>query len=217
MSQILHIGLPQLLMTVSMYIISGVYNKIITTNYPQDTMNAWTLVGRVDQILIIPIIAIASATIVLISQNYGRNNIERIKKAMSFNLKFAFGLCFALSVIYMISSYWIFSIFTDIDSVIDLASKQVLFTALSTCFTAINWVIAAFFQATGKPILGVIILYIRVAITIGCAFFAQYILDGDIYSIFICVVAGNILSAPFAFALLQKELKTLSFKSVLTT
>ncbi|AGF54190.1 putative MATE family efflux protein [Clostridium saccharoperbutylacetonicum] len=215
MSQILSIGLPQLLMTVSMYIISGVYNKIITVYYSQDIMNSWTLVGRIDQILFIPIIAISSATIVLISQNFGHNNIERIKKAMNTNIKFVFGLCFALALLYMLSSYWIFSIFTDISDVIDLANKQVLITALSTCFVAINWVVAAFFQAIGKPLPGVIVLYSRVVITLGCAFLTQYVFHGNIYSIFICVVAGNVLSTPFAFVWLHKQLKNLSFKSVL--
>lgn len=213
--QILYIGLPQLLMTVSMYIISGVYNKIITTNYSLDYMNSWTLVGRIDQILIIPVIAISSATVVLISQNFGRKNLDRIKHAMKINLKFVFSLCFVLAIIYMIMSRWIFYFFTDIESVISLSSKQVLITAISTCFVAISWVISAFFQATGKPIWGVLILYLRVAIILISALVSQYIFKGSIYGLFICIVIGNIFSAPFAFISLKKELKKLTFKSVL--
>ena len=196
--QILYIGLPQLLMTVSMYIISGVYNKIITTNYSLDYMNSWTLVGRIDQILIIPVIAISSATVVLISQNFGRKNLDRIKHAMKINLKFVFSLCFVLAIIYMIMSRWIFHFFTDIESVISLSSQQVLITAISTCFVAISWVISAFFQATGKPIWGVLILYLRVAIILISALVSQYIFNGSIYGLFICIVIGNIFSAPFA-------------------
>ncbi len=213
--QILYIGLPQLLMTVSMYIISGVYNKIITTNYSLDYMNSWTLVGRIDQILIIPVIAISSATVVLISQNFGRKNLDRIKHAMKINLKFVFSLCFVLAIIYMIMSRWIFHFFTDIESVISLSSQQVLITAISTCFVAISWVISAFFQATGKPIWGVLILYLRVAIILISALVSQYIFNGSIYGLFICIVIGNIFSAPFAFVSLKKELKKLKFKSVL--
>lgn len=205
--QILYIGLPQLLMTVSMYIISGVYNKIITTNYSLDYMNSWTLVGRIDQILIIPVIAISSATVVLISQNFGRKNLDRIKHAMKINLKFVFSLCFVLAIIYMIMSRWIFHFFTDIESVISLSSQQVLITAISTCFVAISWVISAFFQATGKPIWGVLILYLRVAIILISALVSQYIFNGSIYGLFICIVIGNIFSAPFAFVSLKKELK----------
>ena len=213
--QILYIGLPQLLMTVSMYIISGVYNKIITTNYSLDYMNSWTLVGRIDQILIIPVIAISSATVVLISQNFGRKNLDRIKHAMKINLKFVFSLCFVLAIIYMIMYRWIFHFFTDIESVISLSSQQVLITAISTCFVAISWVISAFFQATGKPIWGVLILYLRVAIILISALVSQYIFNGSIYGLFICIVIGNIFSAPFAFVSLKKELKKLKFKSVL--
>lgn len=178
-------------------------------------MNSWTLVGRIDQILIIPVIAISSATVVLISQNFGRKNLDRIKHAMKINLKFVFSLCFVLAIIYMIMSRWIFHFFTDIESVISLSSQQVLITAISTCFVAISWVISAFFQATGKPIWGVLILYLRVAIILISALVSQYIFNGSIYGLFICIVIGNIFSAPFAFVSLKKELKKLKFKSVL--
>ena len=97
-------------------------------------MNSWTLVGRIDQILIIPVIAISSATVVLISQNFGRKNLDRIKHAMKINLKFVFSLCFVLAIIYMIMSRWIFHFFTDIESVISLSSQQVLITAISPLF-----------------------------------------------------------------------------------
>jgi len=40
----------------------------------QDTMNAFTLAGRMDQAVLIPSFAVGGATSIMVSQNFGRQN-----------------------------------------------------------------------------------------------------------------------------------------------
>ncbi|NEW09021.1 MATE family efflux transporter [Paenibacillus sp. SYP-B3998] len=213
--EIIRIGLPQFLMTVSIYVIAVVYNKIITTTFSENAMSAWTLTGRFDQILIIPIIAVAGATTVFVAQNYGRNQLERIKKALNVNLGFVMIMSTVIAVIYVFVAPWLFSKFTLIPEVVELATKQVLIISFTFGCMAITWVIGSFFQATGKPMPAVIILYIRVIIIIALGVYFIYVQKMGLNGIFISVAIGNVLSLPLSFFWIKRHLKSIKFESVL--
>lgn len=213
--EIVKIGMPQFLMTVSFYVIIVFYNKVITTSFSENAMNAWTLVERVDQLLIIPITSIGGATTVFISQNFGRNQIDRIKKALSVNILFVFLLCMVMSAIYVLLAPWIFARFTLIDEVIHLAQKQVLITAFTFGCMAVGWVSGSFFQATGKQIPAVAILYIRVLITIAVGLLFIYVWKLGINAIFISVAIGNFACLPISLLWVKLHMKNIKFESVL--
>ncbi|PSA96886.1 MATE family efflux transporter [Bacillus atrophaeus] len=213
--EIVRFGLPQFLITVSFYVIVVVYNKVITTNFNENAMNAWTLTERVDQILIIPIIAVGGAVTVFVSQNFGRNQLDRIKKALNVNMGFVFAICTVLALIYVFLASWLFSKFTVIPEVVELATKQALITAFTFGFMAISWVIGSFFQATGRPLPAVIVFYTKVAITIALGLYFTRVVNMGMEGIFISVAIGNVLSLPFAFFWIKRHLKNIKFKSVL--
>lgn len=203
--EIIYIGLPQFLMTISFYVIIMIFNRIITGKFEEYIMNAWTLTLRIDEILIIPIMAIGGATTVFVSQNYGGKNLERIKKALRVNATFVFLLCSAISVIYIVIAPIMFSKFTMIPEVVELATKQVYITAFTFGFLGITWVSSTFFQATGKPIPAVIVMYARVALTIGLG--AILINRGvGIYGVFTAVAIGNVIVLPLAYLWVTKHL-----------
>ncbi|MBX4132138.1 MATE family efflux transporter [Frischella sp. Ac48] len=213
--EIIRIGLPQFLMTASTYIIIVAYNKMITNTFDENAMNAWTLVGRIDQILVIPMIAIAGAMTVIISQNYGRNQLDRIKEAFNLSLRAIMILCSIIAAVYVLLSPWLFSIFTSIPEVINLASKQVLIVSFTFCFMAISWIIASFFQATGKPLPAVIILYIRMIMIFSIGLYLVFVQKMGMNGIFISMALGNLLSCLLSFLWVKKSLKSLKFKSIL--
>ncbi|MWV45529.1 MATE family efflux transporter [Paenibacillus sp. HJL G12] len=212
--EIVRIGLPQLLMTVSIYGITVVYNKIITTNFSENAMNAWTLTGRFDQILIIPVIAVAGATTVFASQNFGRNQLERIKKTLNVSTLFVFGMCTVIAALYVLLAPWLFSMFTSIPEVVELSVRQALIISFTFGFMAVTWISGSFFQATGRPMPAVIILYIRVLIIIALGLYFIYGLDMGMNGIFISMAIGNALSLPIAFLWVKGHLKKVKFTSI---
>lgn len=213
--EIVRSGLPQFLMTVSFYVVVVAYNKIITTNFNENAMNAWALTERIDQILILPIIAVGGATTVFVSQNYGRNQLDRIKKALYVNLGFVFAVCTVIAVIYALLSAWLFPKFSDITEVVDLATQQVIITAFTFGCMAMAWVAGSFFQATGKPLPPVIILYSKAVITIAVGLYFIHVYDLGMEGIFYSVAIGNVVSLPISYFWVMKHLRTLKFESVL--
>ncbi|PEW07828.1 MATE family efflux transporter [Bacillus cereus] len=213
--EIVRLGLPQFLITISFYIIVLVYNKIITTNFNENAMNAWALTERIDQILILPIIAIGGSVTVFVSQNYGRNQLERIKKALNVNLGFVFTICTVLALIYVFLAPWLFSKFTSIPEVVEIATKQVLITSFTFGFMAIGWIIGSFFQATGRPLPAVIIFYMKIVFTIGLGVYCIYVQKMGMEGIFISVAIGNVLAFPISLFWIKRHLKNIQFESVL--
>jgi len=212
--EIVKIGIPQFLMTMSFYVIIIVYNRIIITRFNENVMNVWTLAERINQILIIPITAIGGATTVFIAQNYGRKKIDRIRKALKVNTAFVFGLCTVIAFVYVLLAQLIFSGFTLINEVIDLATREVLITAFTFGCMAVGWIIGSFFQATGKQLPAVIILYSRVVVTIIIGVFMLYALNWGIDAIFISVAVGNIACALIALIWGKLHLNTIKFQSI---
>ncbi len=211
--KVIYVGLPQFLMTISFYVIIVVFNKIITSSFEEYIMNAWALTLRIDEILIIPIMAIGGATTVFVSQNYGRRNVERIKKALRVNLTFVFLLCSGISLIYMALAPILFSKFTEIPEVVELATKQVYITSFTFGFMAIVWVVGAFFQSIGEPIPAMIILYARVVFTIVLGVVLVYRGFG-IYGIFVSIAIGNVVIVPLAYIWISKQLNNIRFESI---
>lgn len=213
--EVIRIGLPQFLMTVSFYVIIVVFNKLITSGFNENAMNAWTLTGRIDQILIIPIIAVGGAASVFVSQNYGRNKLERINQALKVNLIFVFALCTVIALVYVLLAPWLFTMFTQIPEVAELAVKQALIVSFTFGCMAIAWVAGSFFQATGKPMPIVIIFYIRVIVTIALGLYLVYMQNMGMDGIFISVAVGNVFALPIAYFWIKRHLKTIKFESVL--
>lgn len=211
LKDIVKIGMPQFLMTMSFYVIIIVYNKIITANFDENVMTAWTLTERVNQMLIIPVTAIGGATTVFIAQNYGRKNADRIKAALKVNTIFVFAVCTVLSLLNAILSKWVFSGFSKIDEVVNIAVRAVLITSFTFGFMGVGWIIGAFFQATDKQLPALLILYGRVIVTLITGILMLYGLGLGIDAIFISVAIGNIACALIALIWGRIHLKKLSF------
>lgn len=214
LKEIILIGMPQFLMTVSFYLITAVYNKIITQNFNEVVMNAWTLTTRMDEFLIIPITAIGGATTAFAAQNYGRKNIERIREALKLNVKFVFLLCTGMAIVYVIIARFLFKGFSDIPEVAELATRQVYITAFTYGFVAITWIVGTFFQATGKSLPAVILLYARVAVIFASGLIMIYVSKTGVNSIYISMLIGNVVVAPFSYIYINRYLKNIRFKSV---
>lgn len=210
MRQVAQVGLPQFLIAMSFSLTVIVFNKFVS-NISENAMNAWTLVSRIDQLLLIPLVAIGGATMVLTSQNYGRQQLIRVREIFYVNAAIAMVFCVLLAVAYIALAPWIFAHFSMIPEVIDLAITQVRIIALTTACIGFALIGVASFQATGRALPAVAIVYIKMLATIliGVLLFWKVGLTMD--SVFIAIAAGNILLMPLTFFWVRKHLNTLVF------
>jgi len=84
---------------------------------------------RVEQVLLLPILGINTAVISIIAQNYGANNISRIKETYFTSIKYAFAIMITAGIIVFLSANIITSFFTDDIEVIEYGQRYLKISA----------------------------------------------------------------------------------------
>lgn len=205
-------GLPIILMSIVPVVMVLVYNKVISDHFGENAMNAWALNGRIEELIIVPAIGLVSATVVFISQNYGSKNFKRIKEAIKVNSILAFVCSLVISIIYVCIARFLYTKFTKIDTVVDLSVRQVYITAFTIGFMAVGMVIGSIYQATEKPVSGLVLTSVRIIIILAVGCILVYGVGTNIDGIYWSVAIGNIVSAPIALLCIMKYLKKVEAK-----
>tara|TARA_B100001175_G_C19504392_1_gene640015 strand:+ start:1683 stop:3044 length:1362 start_codon:yes stop_codon:yes gene_type:complete len=84
---------------------------------------------RVEQVLLLPILGINTAVISIIAQNYGANNISRIKETYFTSIKYAFAIMITAGIIVFLSANIITSFFTNDIEVIEYGQRYLKISA----------------------------------------------------------------------------------------
>jgi len=212
--EILRIGFPNFLSMASLAVSFMVFNKIVSA-IDQTVMNAWTLVGRMDQIVMIPAFAVSGAALTMIAQNFGRGNMGRVNKI--YNSVVVSGMLGVgtIALVYMVAAPWFFKMFTDLPEVVNLAGRQVRFLALTITGLSVAIVTASSFQAIGKPLPALFLALIRMGlISIPLALILVFTLHLKIYGVYIAIATGNLCAAPISYFLFRRQVKRMAIKTV---
>ncbi len=197
--EIFRIGAPACLVILSFTVAVISLNKLVGS-ISQAAMNSWVLVGRIDQIILIPAISLAGVTTAMIGQNYGRGIFQRVERIFYTHLLLVICACTVLATIYVTFSSSIFRMFSSIPEVIAGSVRQVYFTAFTYPALAGMSVIQFSFQATGRAFPGLIIVIIRLLIiTIPLSLLSVYIFKTGMTGIFISIIIATGISYLIAF------------------
>jgi putative MATE family efflux protein len=208
--EIIRIGFPNFLSMGALAISFMVFNKVVGA-IDQTVMNAWTLVGRMDQIVLIPSFAVSGAALTMIAQNYGRKNFHRVGKIYRRTVLLGMLMVLAAAIVYSAAAPVFFKLFSDVREVVSLATIQV--RALSFTFIGLSAAIvsASTFQALGKPVPALFLAIIRMGlISIPLALVLVFAFHMKIAGVFIALGTGNLCALPIAFFWVRSSIKKMS-------
>lgn len=211
--EIIRIGFPNFISMAAMSLSFMVLNKIVG-GIGQTEMNGWTLVGRMDQIVLIPSFALSGATISMIAQNFGRGNLDRVKKIYRTNVRLGITVVAGVACIYMIASRPFFSFFSNVPEVVRSAAHQVHLIALTFTGVSVAIISTSAFQATGKPLPALAISLTRMGlIAIPLAALFVFVFHLGMTGVFIAMIIGNLTAMPIAYYWTKRHLKKLTVKT----
>lgn len=212
MREIVRIGSLQSLGMISMALTFMFLNNLVSS-ISQDAMNSWALCGRTDQLILIPAFAISGATITMVGQNYGRNNLSRVMEIYRWNLLVAMALVVLLAVVYNIFANELFEAFSTVAGVIEAGVRQVRFLSFTFVGVSTMMISAATFQATGRPVPALVITIVRLGlIAIPLAYLLVHVAGMEMIGVFIGLGIANIAAIPLSWGWTHAHLITLSFK-----
>ena len=162
-AEIIRIGFPHFLSMAALAVSFMFLNKMVGS-IGQGAMNAWILVARFNDAVLIPSFAVGSATMTMIAQNFGRGNRERVRSIYRANCVLAMVLVTVASLGYMAAAPFIFSRMSTVAAVVADAVRQVRLLSLTFVGIAAAIVSSSTFQATGRPLPATLLVVIRMGI-----------------------------------------------------
>ena len=207
--QIVSVGFPQTAGQFTMAVSFLFFNRIVVS-IDELALTAFSICGRFDQIIIFPILAIASALVTMIGQNYGRKNFDRVGKIWRTGLLLTVGVVIFLAAVMITIAPHVYPFFSAVDKVVWYAVLQTRIMEFTFVFAGIGILARSAFQAVGKPVPAFIITVLRLAgIAIPMAYFYVRVLDLGIYGVWFGIITGNVIGAVLALILIKNTMKKL--------
>ncbi len=165
---------------------------------------------RIDQLVILPAIGIATAVVPLVGQNFGAKKLERVmetyRKAIEYSTKF---LVISI-VIVLIFADNLAGIFTKDKEVIAGTAYYLRITAIAYAATAVAIISGSVLQGLAKAHLSLVMAFLRFfVVTIPAILFFAYFLGLKEIGIWISILLASVLVAIFGYWYVMREIKKL--------
>jgi len=207
MREIVVIGLPQTAGQIMLSFSFIIFNTFIIKLDPY-AFTAYTICGRLEQPVLLPIFAISAALVTMLGQNYGRKNYARLEKIWKTSLVIAMGLTTVIAAVFMLFAPQIYPFFTAVPEVIAFAVQQTRVIYLSLVFAAVTVLAASYFQAIGKPLPAFSIHLLRLAgFSVPALMLFVLVVKWGVLGVWLSAVTANILAGIFSFLLIRKDIK----------
>ncbi len=212
-SRIIGIGLPSLIQTGSLSIMSALFNNAISRVGGELGVNSFAYISKLTSFGIAPLTAFASAIIPIVGYNYGAKKYNRVKETVSFCIKASLSYGLVAVVTVALLSERLIGIFTESADVIDLASRGLRIVVFSLLFSALPMLMGAFYQSLGKKAEAYIMFSSNLIFSIILIIILPNIIQLD--GVWLSYTLASLLSAILSVALLLKNRhKSLNFKNV---
>jgi len=116
---------------------------------------------RIEQVVLLPILGINTAIISIIAQNYGANNVNRIKETYFTAIKYAFIIMFTTATLVFLSANIITSFFSNDPEVIEYGKRYLRISAFVLPAYPVFFLSNGFFMALKKSENAMISNFIR--------------------------------------------------------
>jgi len=195
MKKIVAVGFPQTAGHMLLALNFLIFNRIVVS-IDELALTAFSICGRFDQVLLLPLLAIAAAVITMTGQNFGRKQYVRVERIWRTGVFLGMAVIACIASVIVIFAPTLFSFFTTIDAVVDYSVRQTRLVEFSYVLAVIADMGRASFQAVGKPIPALIITALRLAlIPLPATYALVYGAGAGVYGVWYGIILGNLFSA----------------------
>lgn len=194
--------MAQMLMQLIIAVGIVIYNFFIV-RLDVNAMAAFTLTGRIDYFIITPMLAIATALLTVVGQNWGHGNVTRTLNAYWAAVALAFSIVLVLAVMHIVLAPWMYPVYSCCCRG-DYAVLQTRIMALALPFVAISLLASEYYQAIGKPWYSVLLTLMRhVFISVPVVYLLAIVLEMRITGVYFGAMSGTFVAALLAWRLLR--------------
>ena len=206
---IIRVGLPASMSMIIMAFGQLVFNLILV-RFSTDAVAAYQVGGRMEMVIFLPIMAIASALTTLVGMFFGAKEIEKIKFIAKYGIIRSMMVTGVLSIILYIFAPFVVKIFTlDVD-IQSIAVTYLRFICLIYPLIAIGMTVGRILQGLGKGLPMLVITSIRIlALSAPLALYFIKVLNKPIEWVWYAMIISTIVSVAISLIWLKSAFKDL--------
>ena len=207
--QILKVGVPASLSMVIMSVGGMFFNWIIVA-FGSATVAAYGVGGRLDSIYFMPTMALASSMVTLAGMFLGAGRVDLIRKTLIYVISRGEILAVSFGVIFYLFAPQIFTIFTQDEAIIDMATQYIRVLVFTFPFVTVGMISGRVFQGLGEGLPALMLTSMRVLLGSGLlAYTFVKVFDLGLVSIWIAIFIASFLTSTVAFIWITRRLKQL--------
>ncbi len=153
--KITSIGLPVGLSQVSMAVGAAVINKVLSLFGP-GAIGAWMLGNRIEGLAFLPVLGLNGAMIPFIGFNLGRNDLDRVRKALVYAIGGAIIFMISIGIPLFFRPEFFLAIFRPGEAIEAMASASIRASVTGYLFLAVDLIFWGVFQGSGYAVYGLI-------------------------------------------------------------
>ena len=206
---IIRVGLPASMSMIIMAFGQLVFNRILV-RFSTDAVAAYQVGGRMDMVIFLPIMAIASALTTLVGMFFGAKEIEKIKFIAKYGIIRSMMVTGVLSIIlYIFAPLFVKNFTLDVD-IQSIAVTYLRFICLIYPLIAIGMTVGRILQGLGKGLPMLVITSIRIlALSAPLALYFIMVLNKSIEWVWYAMIISTIVSVAISLIWLKSAFKDL--------
>ena len=206
---IIRVGLPASMSMIIMAFGQLVFNRILV-RFSTDAVAAYQVGGRMDMVIFLPIMAIASALTTLVGMFFGAKEIEKIKFIAKYGIIRSMMVTGVLSIILYIFAPLVVKSFTLDVGIQSIAVTYLRFICLIYPLIAIGMTVGRILQGLGKGLPMLVITSIRIlALSAPLALYFIMVLNKSIEWVWYAMIISTIVSVVISVIWLKSAFKNL--------
>ena len=206
---IIRVGLPASMSMIIMAFGQLVFNRILV-RFSMDAVAAYQVGGRMDMVIFLPIMAIASALTTLVGMFFGAKEIEKIKFIAKYGIIRSMMVTGVLSIILYIFAPLVVKSFTLDVGIQSIAVTYLRFICLIYPLIAIGMTVGRILQGLGKGLPMLVITSIRIlALSAPLALYFIMVLNKSIEWVWYAMIISTIVSVVISVIWLKSAFKDL--------
>jgi len=206
---IIRVGLPASMSMIIMAFGQLVFNLILV-RFSTDAVAAYQVGGRMDMVIFLPIMAIASALTTLVGMFFGAKEFEKIKFIAKYGIIRSMMVTGVLSIILYIFSPLIVKIFTLDVGIQSIAVTYLRFICIIYPLIAIGMTVGRILQGLGKGLPILVITSIRILVlSAPLALYFIMVLNKSIEWVWYAMIISTIVSVAISLIWLKSAFKDL--------
>ena len=206
---IIRVGLPASMSMIIMAFGQLVFNRILV-RFSTDAVAAYQVGGRMDMVIFLPIMAIASALTTLVGMFFGAKEIDKIKFIAKYGIIRSMMVTGVLSIILYIFAPLVVKSFTLDVGIQSIAVTYLRFICLIYPLIAIGMTVGRILQGLGKGLPMLVITSIRIlALSAPLALYFIMVLNKSIEWVWYAMIISTIVSVAISLIWLKSAFKDL--------